>query len=110
MMTEKEEEKPLLGLGIDFNRGVTLFLSEKPKRSLIYRVTSRHSGLNRDKLLEMLTSVMKDDSLAESSRFLDELKLGSYTACFEAYRYSRIPDIYLQRRKLKSNLTAYPLL
>lgn len=110
MMKQDGEERPLIGLGSRFNSKVAFSLGERVKRRLISRLAEKNSMLNASYFLNLLEATHKNEQIREVEDFLSHLKLGSYTDCFSAYRESRIPQIYLERLKVRrGKLPRYPM-
>lgn len=110
MMKQEKEEEPLIFFGSEFNQKVVFSLGNKLKRRLIARLAGRHfSQRGMEKFLRIWEKRAKDTEIWETGEFLRRLKLGDSQTLFEKFRQSQIPEVYLQRLKVRPNLPPYPL-
>lgn len=95
-------------LGEEVDKGIVLFLSDRPGASFSRAITDELFGAGAGRFVRFQRNLKRERLVGQARDFLRKLKLGSINSALEAYKESEIPEIFIQRRRIKKGLDEYP--
>lgn len=98
-------------VGEEIDKAITLFLTNLPEKALLAPQLARELlGLSEkaSRRLPFKRNIEREKLIGKAREFLWKLGLKDYWGAFDAYRKSEIPEIFLERLKIKPDLK-YPL-